>query len=67
MEYLIWSIEHQAWWKYRARGYSKNVADAGLYTLEEATRVCLDANRFRAEKPEQPPNEAIVPVSKSFV
>ena len=38
--YIIWSNEHQAWWRPDSHGYTRWVEDAGNYTLEEATAIC---------------------------
>jgi hypothetical protein len=38
--YLIWSIEHQAWWGERCIGYHDDWREAGRYTREEAINVC---------------------------
>lgn len=34
--WLIWSGEHQAWWRENARGYSLQVGGAGRYTRSDA-------------------------------
>ncbi len=54
--WLIWSIEHNAWWKPAACGYTKNRADAGRYTFDEATAIVKDANFACNETP----NEAMI-------
>ena len=36
MRYLIWSWEHDAWWRPARRGYTEDVAEAGRYTEAEA-------------------------------
>lgn len=38
--YLIWSNEHNAWWRPDARGYTAFLKDAGRYTRDEALRHC---------------------------
>lgn len=34
--YLLWSNKHKAWWRPNARGYTEDIAEAGLYTKERA-------------------------------
>ena len=45
-EWLVWSYEHQGWWKPWRWGYTREVAEAGRYTLAEATEICEKANRY---------------------
>jgi hypothetical protein len=42
-EYLIWSIEHQAWWGPGENGYVTNVDDAGVYSRKRAVDICKRA------------------------
>jgi len=56
MEYLVWSFEHNAWWKTGRRGYTTNIADAGKYSIEEAEKICSQANITGI-------NESILPVT----
>ena len=42
MKYLIWSMDHQAWWKPKGMGYSKKKVEAGRFTIEETSRYRLD-------------------------
>lgn len=44
MHYLIWSIEHTAWWRPNANGYTASYSVAGRYTKEEAFRISARAN-----------------------
>lgn len=55
-EWLIWSIEHNAWWKPLAHGYTQKREEAGRYTLKEAKDFMRQANKFCGDQP----NEAIV-------
>ena len=64
IKYLIWSIEHSAWWAPAWRGYTPDVSKAGIYNWNEAITICDGANQFRAEKPTEWPNEAMVPLIK---
>lgn len=53
---LIWSIEHTAWWRPGAWGYTKSLSQAGRYTLEEGRQILKDANIVRV-------NECLIPLS----
>jgi len=44
--WVIWSAEHQAWWRPARTGYMTNLAEAGRYELEEAHDICWNANRY---------------------
>ncbi len=44
MKYLIYSVEHRAWWKKSKFGYTPLIHEAGLFSLEEATSICTNAN-----------------------
>lgn len=47
--YLVWSHEHGAWWGPARRGYVKRIAEAGLYSEEEAIDICAKAIMGRRE------------------
>ena len=36
MRYLIWSHEHEAWWRPGALGYTTEITEAGRYTGSDA-------------------------------
>lgn len=42
--YVIWSFEHDAWWRPSRWGYTRELAEAGDYTLDEAARIVRAAN-----------------------
>lgn len=42
--YLIWSLEHNAWWRPARNGYTTSMKDAGIYTYSDAQNICIDAN-----------------------
>ena len=41
--YLIWSNEHQAWWRAGGTGYTKHLREAGRYTQADALETCVEA------------------------
>ena len=42
--YLIWSIEHEAWWKSNKNGYTRRLKEAGRYPPSEASAIVTGAN-----------------------
>lgn len=38
-EYLVWSNEHNAWWRAKSAGYCTDVVCAGIYTRAEALSI----------------------------
>ena len=59
-EYLIWSFEHDGWWKPEWKGYTEKLSQAGVYSYAEALKICLNANKYQKEN--KFPNEAMVPI-----
>ena len=53
--WLIWSIEHNAWWMPNSMGYTSDRSKAGRYTFQDALAIVKDAN-INGEL-----NEAMVP------
>jgi hypothetical protein len=45
-EWLLWSYEHERWWKPYNWGYTSELTEAGRYTLAEAIAICEEANRY---------------------
>lgn len=41
---LIWSMEHNAWWRANSQGYTNNLAAAGLYEWDEAQEIVKASN-----------------------
>jgi hypothetical protein len=41
--YLIYSVEHSAWWGPDRCGYVRSIAKAGRYSQAEALRLCIEA------------------------
>lgn len=54
--WLIWSNEHDMWWRANERGYTPSRKLAGRYTFEKAKSIVKMANRHYAMSP----NEAMV-------
>ena len=48
--YLIWSMEHRAWWKPGGWGYTTVTHKAGRYQPQEAIKLCAEANRLATEE-----------------
>lgn len=42
-DYLVWSNEHNAWWRPNRQGYTINRRVAGRYTRDEAISICAHA------------------------
>lgn len=43
-KYLVWSLEHSAWWAPEHAGYIGNVELAGRYDYDDAIKICQGAN-----------------------
>jgi hypothetical protein len=56
-QFLIWSIEHEAWWRPGHAGYTRNLGEAGVY-FEESARDILK----RANYPPPRVHECLVPL-----
>jgi len=55
-KWIIWSIEHGAWWRPRERGYTLHREEAGEYTFEDAVHIVQGANIGEKDVP----NEAMI-------
>lgn len=53
---IIWSIEHNAWWKAGENGYTQSREEAGVYSIERAREILKGANIGEKDTP----NEAII-------
>lgn len=42
--FVIWSIEHQAWWGPDRIGYTRHLIEAGIYARDEAAAIVAGAN-----------------------
>lgn len=58
--WLIWSIEHNAWWGKNETGYVQKKEDAGEYSYDLACEIVSRANRWTENKP----SEAMIPLIK---
>ena len=43
MSYLIWSNQHQQWWRPGKRGYTGYIEEAGRYHEDKAKAIVADA------------------------
>lgn len=59
MKFVIWSIEHDAWWRPASCGYTRSVAEAGVYGEVEAREILTRANLVAF-------NECLIPVECVF-
>lgn len=41
--YVIWSFEHQQWWRANRCGYTEHLDEAGRYTAAEAGHIVANA------------------------
>jgi len=44
--WLVYSREHNAWWKENACGYASRVEDAGRFTFDEATKHAQTRSKY---------------------
>lgn len=44
--WVIWSYEHNAWWRPGRMGYTTLLTEAGRYTADEASEIVHHANEF---------------------
>lgn len=54
--YVIWSIEHNAWWAPNWNGYTPSLQEAGIYIEAEAAKIVRQANIVSF-------NECMIPVA----
>ncbi|MFP1683387.1 hypothetical protein ACLD0W_12815 [Alloalcanivorax sp. C16-1] len=65
VNWLVWSNEHNAWWRPNARGYTLETTEAGRYTFDEARDICINARprsgaKSEAEKAGDPPEVMVL-------
>jgi hypothetical protein len=54
-EFVIWSMEHEAWWAPGSLGYAPTLDGAGIYSREDAAFIVRRANIVKC-------HEAMIPV-----
>lgn len=59
-KWIIWSLEHQGWWKKNHTGYTQKKEEAGEYDYDEALRIVRGANIAGKDIP----NEAMIMVGE---
>ncbi len=42
--YIIWSVEHNMWWRASSCGYTHKLSDAGIYGEKRAREIVKKAN-----------------------
>lgn len=62
MLFVIWSAEHNAWWRPDHNGYTSSLKDAGRYERDEAARIVRNANVPLPERGFLFVNEVMIPV-----
>lgn len=55
--FVIWSIEHQLWWRADWRGYTATLDAAGIYSAAETRRILERANTIDV-------NECAIPATR---
>ena len=58
--YMIWSFEHDAWWKPMSLGYTKDPRQAGQYDPDKALDIVHRSNRGYSRRPTVV-NECMIP------
>jgi hypothetical protein len=58
MNFVIWSFEHDAWWRPGRWGYTPLLAEAGRYTEREARDIVAAANLITVNEITMPMDEA---------
>jgi hypothetical protein len=71
--WLIWSNEHQAWWRPNHAGYTPFIEEAGRYEFDVAAKIVADANhggplpnKHTAGRPNAISYEAMVLAPEAF-
>ena len=63
--WLIYSREHNAWWRPNSAGYTTSIDVAGRYTHSKACTIVVDANA-RCGSNGEPPYEFKVPDPEAY-
>lgn len=64
VDYVIWSNEHQAWWKPSGLGYTPYFDQAGRFSRANALQIAADARG--GWSPGKPPPEIAIPWTDAF-
>jgi hypothetical protein len=56
--FVIWSFEHDAWWRPKRWGYTRELAEAGVYSAEESRSIVARANLITV-------NEQAIPLEQA--
>lgn len=70
-KWIIWSIEHGAWWRPESKGYTTHLSGAGVYSYKKALDIVAGANycltlekpKRKFEKALETPQEAMILVT----
>jgi hypothetical protein len=62
--WLVWSLEHNGWWRENSKGYCSDIKAAGRYSFEEASKIVVGAN-YAAYVHGKKINEAMCPAPES--
>jgi len=57
--YVIWSIEHDAWWLPNEWGYTRHMKNAGMFPQGRAKQIISNANAHRGQGND---HECMIPV-----
>lgn len=52
-KWIIWSIEHDGWWKTSNNGYTNEIKGAGIYSYEGALNI-VDGANYHMTLPKRP-------------
>lgn len=59
--WLVWSNEHNAWWRANRAGYTNKLKSAGRYPFADAFSICRNGGNQRAGSDKDWPYEVMVP------
>lgn len=67
INFLVWSTEHQAFWRAHQCGYTSDVKHAGRYTFEQAKYICKQSSvGFDSFGIRNNPDELMVPAPEDI-
>lgn len=64
--WLIWSNEHEAWWRANRVGYTHQPDEAGRYPGEQARAICAEAGLVKGRFGATIPAELMVPAPEDL-